>query len=62
MYKYNMMCHVLCISYSRILAFDRDPQRFKTLKSMVSKSGAKCVTTQLADFLKVRAAKLYNAP
>ena len=42
------------------MAFDHDAKRFKTLRSMVRKAGAKCITVQLADFLQVMDNKLYN--
>jgi len=41
------------IFFSQIFAFDHDAKRLKALKNMVHKSGATCVTVQLADFLKV---------
>ena len=53
-----MGVHIIFISCSHILAFDRDPKRFETLKNMISKVGVKCITAQLADFLEVRAIKI----
>jgi len=51
-----MCVHVaypLIIFFSQIFAFDHDAKRLEALKNMVHKSGATCVTVQLADFLKV---------
>ena len=50
----SILIHMACISYSHIVAFDHDAKRFKTLKNMISKAGAKCITVHLADFLEVR--------
>ena len=39
--------------YSCIYAFDKDEQRFMSLKAMVTKSGSSCVKPLLKDFLQV---------
>ena len=48
---YNGLC--LPFPYSCVYAFDKDEQRFLSLKAMITKSGSSCVKALLKDFLQV---------
>jgi ubiquinone/menaquinone biosynthesis C-methylase UbiE len=37
----------------RVLAFDKDPQRLKRLRSNAAAAGATCISARLADFLQL---------